>query len=380
MSGERKTLVVFGAGKLGGAAVDVLATRYPQHKYVIVSRSSERAALRINLTRYICSQWGAYPDLQSDATDLLHPEMTAELLDRHRPDVVFNATTPFPWWLIDALPASMKALTYSAGLGMWCALDCVLPMMLSEALAKARVTATYVNGCYPDMVNSFLGGSAAAPMVGIGNMSNLVPGLTLAFAAALRVHPRDITIQLICHHFTSLNAPTVGGSGGAPYHLTVTHPEGRMSYTGTDDTPFAMLKSNYSRVRGLEGQGVTVGSATTVLASMLNNDRRRHHVPGPLGLVGGYPVVISPDKGIELDLPEGLTQSAAVQINTAAQQFDGLGQVLPGSVKLTEEANSALRQITGMELPTITPVNVFSVAQEIVSSLNARYALELRLG
>src|ERR1017187_3561013 len=108
MPEERKTLMVFGVGKLGGAVIDVLAARYSRHKYIIISRSAERAELRLNLSRYTCSQWGAYPDLQWDTTDLLNSERTAELLDRHRPDVVFNATTPFPWWLLDALPDPLR--------------------------------------------------------------------------------------------------------------------------------------------------------------------------------------------------------------------------------------------------------------------------------
>ena len=101
---DSQTLMVFGIGELGGAVVDVLSANFPGHRYVFVSRSYERSALRANLTRYICSQWGQYPTVEHDATDLMDVDRTAALVARYKPDIVFNATTPFPWWAMDAFP------------------------------------------------------------------------------------------------------------------------------------------------------------------------------------------------------------------------------------------------------------------------------------
>lgn len=370
--------MIFGVGKLGGPVLDILACRYPHHRYVIVSRSVRRATLRANLTRYTCAQWDQYPDVVPEATELLDTARTAEVLERHAPDIVFNATTPFPWWFMDQLPPPMRALSYSCGLGMWCALDCALPMQLSVALSLSRIDGIHVNACYPDLVNGFLRDAPSAPTLGIGNISNLVPGLQLAFSSSLNLHPRLITIRLVCHHFTSLNAPTVGGSAGAPYHLSVTHPQGQLSFGGVDDTPFSNLKAIASRVRGQEGQGVTISSAATVLATLLAGRRRRHHVPGPQGLIGGYPITVSEDGSVALDLPSGMTRSTALSINEAAQQYDGLSFVQPGRVRLTQQASEGLREIVGIELEEATSEDAIPLAGEIVGRLNARYGWDFK--
>ena len=123
---------------------------------------------------------------------------------------------------------------------------------MAYALNQFSAQINYVNGSYPDMVNAFLWDSPAAPTVGIGNLSNLVPGLRLTYAAALNVAPGDIDIHLVCHHFTSLNAPTIGASGGAPYHLTVSYRGEILTFSNTDDSPFKLLKSTFARVRGLD--------------------------------------------------------------------------------------------------------------------------------
>lgn len=252
-------------------------------------------------------------------------------------------------------------------------------MKLGEALAMASSEATYVNGSYPDMVNPFLWGSPGAPSVGIGNISNLVPGLRLAYARFLDTSPNQIDIRLICHHFTSLNGPTIGGSGGAPYHLTVVGPENQLTFDSLEDSPFELVKSSFPRMRGLSGQGVTISSASTVLASLLNGHRRRHHAPGPQGLAGGYPILITEDGKIEVDLPEEVSLSDALAINASAQKFDGVGDVRPGRIVLTETATSTLNKIAGIDLPEVTFDNAVPLAREIADRLNSRYGFACRL-
>jgi hypothetical protein len=379
MPSRPKVIVVFGAGKLGGGVVDFLATRFPQHKYVLVGRSAERVERRVNLARYICSQWDAYPELSWEKADLIDVERTAEVIAQHKPDVVFNATTPFPWWLIDNMPEKISKLAHSAGPGIWCALDCVLPMKLSDALALAQVPAIYINGCYPDLVNAFLAGAVGAPALGIGNVGNIAPGVLLAYAKTLAQDPRLLEMHLICHHYISHNAYTIGGSGGAPYYLSIKHSGGREVFEGTNDAPFALLKSNFRRTSGVDGQSLAVSSSASVLSSFLNSHAGRHHAPGPKGLPGGYPIIIDEHGNVTVDVPEGLDLKAAAEINCIAQTFDGIESVSGGRIAITGRAQEAMHAISGMNLPVVTRENAVVLSREIVGRLNRRYGLELGL-
>lgn len=376
---ERRTLMVFGGGRLGGPVVDLLSAFYPNNRYIVVRRSTELAIRRINLTKYMCAQWGLYPDLDVVIADLTNIDQTASVIAKYNPDIVFNATTPFPWWKLNDLPNDLAALANKAGPGVWSALDCILPYRLTQALAVAGSTAIHVNGCYPDMVNAFLSGLSYSPVMGIGNLSNLIPGLILTYAQELNTCPTNIVIRLVCHHYTSLNGPTLGGSGGAPYHLAIDHPGGCLVFEEGNDTPFQRLKISFSRIRGIEGQGVTINSAATVLASLLKGEERRHHAPGPLGLPGGYPVVLSASGQPKIDLPEGLSLQEAITINSLAQRFDGIEHVTSGEVQSTVEARCAFQKILGIELPTITLANISTVSAEAISRLNIKYNLGLSL-
>lgn len=374
---QPKTLAVFGIGKLGGAVVDQLCLRHPGVRFVLVSRSRERSVKRANLSRYLAAQWRMFPDIAGEETDLLDVARTGELLARLKPDVVFNATTPFPWWKLDQLPEREAKMAARAGSGMWCALDALLPLRLTEALDRSGIRAVHVNGCYPDMTNAFLAGMRCAPGLGIGNISNLVPGLVLGWAAELGVEPRDVEVRIVGHHSVSLFAPSVG-CPETPYELEIRSPVGCLRFTGPDDRPFAVLRRHASRVRGLDGLGVTIGSAVTMLDELLGGAPMLHHSPGALGLPGGYPVRLQPDGQPRLDLPSGVSPDSAAAINTAAQRFDGVQHVQGGSVSATPPAREAYREIVGTDLPeSVKPGDVEALSRDAVARLNDRFHLGL---
>ena len=133
-----KTMLIFGIGKLGGATADILACRHPGVRYVLVSRCKKRSTIRANLARYLAAQWGKFPTVIGEAADLFDQGQTAELLDRYKPDLVFNATTPFPWWKLDHFPSREKALAHEAGPGTWCALDCLCLLYTSPSPRDQR--------------------------------------------------------------------------------------------------------------------------------------------------------------------------------------------------------------------------------------------------
>src|SRR4051794_23158972 len=115
-----KTVMIIGLGKLGGPVLDMLSTRYPRHRFVCVARDERALGLRANLSRYLAAQWGSYPQVHTASCDVLDVEAMVACLSAHAPDVVFNATTSFPWWRIAELPNDAAALAENAGPGMWC--------------------------------------------------------------------------------------------------------------------------------------------------------------------------------------------------------------------------------------------------------------------
>jgi hypothetical protein len=130
----------------------------------------------------------------------------------------------------------------------------------------------------------------------------------------------------------------------------------------------------------LEGLGVTIGSAATLLSELLGGVRRRHHSPGAKGLPGGYPIRLSLFGDVSLDLPSNIDEQQAVEINKLAQTLDGIFHVEPGRVIATQVAQDAYKEIVGGNLPeAVTPSIVIDLAQDAIERLNQRFNLGLKI-
>jgi len=372
-----KTLLTFGSGRLGAAVVDQLAIRFPDWRFVVVSRDATKGAERINLSKYVLAQWGLYPRLEHRSADVMDVDACAELIADVDPEIIFNATTPFPWWKIASLPDNLGDVADRAGPGMWAALDCVLPLKICKAIEAAERSPIFVNGCYPDLTNTFLSGMPHGPQLGIGNISNLIPGLQLAYATNWGVEPLTVKVRVIGHHFTSLNGPSTDDVTPAPYILEVVGEDSRVLIEGPSAEPFQLLRRFAKRTRGVEGQGVTVGSASTLLAHLMSGEGGQAHSPGALGLPGGYPVTIGATGGVALNLPVGISPEMAQAINERAQYFDGTQSVVAGRAIASETALAAQRQILGTMFAEVNISNCEDIARESVRTLNERWKLGL---
>lgn len=86
-----------------------------------------------------------------------------------------------------------------------------------------------------------------------------------------------------------------------------------------------------------------------MLRALANGSDQVVHAPGPLGLVGGYPVRFGND-GIAVDLPTGLSLEAAIEINRRCQTYDGIADIdASGTVHFMAEAVDVLRDELGYD-------------------------------
>ena len=100
-------------------------------------------------------------------------------------------------------------------------------------------------------------------------------------------------------------------------------------------------------------------------------------VPNTNGLPGGYPVHIDFNGGVNLNLPNELSEQQAIAINEQAQVFDGIAHVAPGKVIATSKAQEAYSEILGTDLPQVISSNVVELAEDTLARLDKRFDLNL---
>lgn len=364
----RTKIMILGQGVLGGDVLDFLLQSGANIEIAVGARTPDKALHRVNLARYTAMNLGFSPAVDIHPIDLMDIEATAERLSQIKPDIIFNATTLHSWWVITKLPPeAFRRLDEGRG-GIWTPMHQVLIRRLMKAVRLADLKAVVVNASYPDVVNASLAAEGLAPAVGIGNIANAVPGIRFAAAHMLAVPPASIEIRFFAHHYLSYRMPSTGGTDGAPYHLSIYANGLEVPREDIDHAElFSLVAGRFRRVKGLAGQSVTASSATAMLLALARRKGEVVHAPGPLGLVGGYPIRVSAD-GLLVDLPAKLTLDDAIAVNRECQRYDGIESVDDdGTVRFTDAAADVLSQVLGLELRAYPPQDCEARAEELAA-------------
>ncbi|HEX5494305.1 MAG TPA: hypothetical protein VFX70_07020 [Mycobacteriales bacterium] len=362
-----RSLLLFGSGVLGGNVLDLLSWSGFSGEITVAGRNEATLRQRTNLTRIASYNQGRYPRLATRLVDLNDVDQTARVIADVRPDIILNTATVQTYWRISMLPEPTFRALAEAGLGAWLAMHLSPAHRLMTAVRRSGHTAVVVNAAYPDAVNPALHTRSLAPSIGVGNVMNAVPAIRASAALLLDAPVRELQIKLVAHHYVGNRLPAAGDTGGAPFHL-------RIYQNGSDVTEmvdvaemFRLLPTELVRTRGSAGMYVTASSVVAVIDALLSPTPVALHAPGPAGLVGGYPVLVS-SNGISLDLPETCSPETAIAVNEGGQVFDGIDRISDsGRVTLTPKAVEIMKRTLGHDCPEFNVDECHGVAAELRS-------------
>lgn len=366
---QRRTILVFGAGVIGGQTADLLARMDDRYRVVLVARDLEQVCRRANLAITVALNLGFAPIVEARDTDVYDVERTADMVTEIDPDLIINATSVQTFWRISLLPRPLFEMLDRARIGPW------LPNHLATALAVMRAArlsgarAPVVNASFPDAVNPALATIGLAPLVGAGNIANLVPTLRRAAGASLGIAPSGFSLWMIAHHYACNSISSHGHPGGAPTALRI-----RLNDSGAEvglDSAvlFEAVNGPFRRVRGIDGQIVAASATAAMADAVLADTVRAMHAPGVAGLPGGYPVRVG-NGAVALDLPEGMSQEEAVAINRAGQRLEGIDAIeADGTIRFAAEQMEFLNATFGYHCSQMKVED----AQYWADELQARY-------
>jgi hypothetical protein len=333
------TILLIGVGDLTVRLAHILAAAPTEFSLVVASRSIERATRYANLVKLAAFNFGHRRKVDPLALNLQNIDATAHELAKIKPDLIFMGASIQAARTIMDLPLDMFRELDEAQLGPWLPMHVTLNYELMRAVRAGGITSTVVNGAYPDAVGPVLAAVGLAPDIGIGNVGNIVPGITHAAARSIDSDPCDLTVRLVAHHYFSHHVHRFGEADRIPHHLEVIGTGGPAHVT--PDALYPMLADIFRRQGGKDGQQLTATSASRVVLGLLGDGMQQAHAPGPGGLPGGYPVLLGGRK-IALDLPVGMDVEEAVAINRRCQTFDGIEDILPDATVVFSEPQMAV--------------------------------------
>lgn len=377
VSGDRQCILVLGAGVIGGNVTDLLLRMQDRFRVVLAARNGERLKERANLSMTVAINLGFDPQLETRTIDVTDLDHTAALIANVAPDLIVNATSLQTFWEISLLPKETYRALSKANIGPWLPNHLATTKAVMRAVRASGTTAPVVNASFPDGVNPALATIGLEPLVGGGNVANLIPTLERSCAETLEV-PRDkLALRFAAHHVACNSISSTGSPGGAPYALSVLVDGEEVSDKIDHEALFASVVGKFRRVRGVTGQIVASSGVAAVAAGLLDDGgMRRIHVPGPHGLAGGYPARVG-DGRVEIDCTGGFDQTTAVDVNETGAVVEGIEEIRPdGTIVFAEPEMKVMEDAFGYFCRQMHIDDVDQVAAELQSRYR-KFASEL---
>jgi hypothetical protein len=325
-AGKRFDVLIAGAGFFARAICMALATSVePLLRVAVVARDSIHGKELCFLAASTARAAGSCTSFEPIQVEFESDRSLENVMAWCRPKLVVSCVSHHSPWEAQQQPSAWTELIKTASFGVTLPLQWPFVARIARALIRGAPDALFINGCFPDAVNVALRAAGLPIFCGLGNISTLAAALH----CALELGSED-RLQLLAHH----------------RHLS----------SGLDRADEMLVWSRGIRVKSSAGllrrvraiprkeMCVIAGAAAArLLRVMLDGGEFRTHVPGPLGLPGGYPVSIRA-RDVALDLPASLSTAQAVAWNERAAQQDGALVSSRGDVSFSDTAAEALEE------------------------------------
>jgi hypothetical protein len=366
-----RTIMVIGLGGLGSVTLELLAREPSIERIVATARDPARGRAACNTATLGAMAQGCRPVIEFEPLDVRDVPTVARVVERIRPDIIFTSVTLQSWWRPYRLPAARREPLLRAGFGVWLPVHLALTIDLMRALRGTGWRGHVLTAPFPDVVNPVLARIELAPTCGVGNLDEIVPKVRLLAAHRLGCDPDAVAVQLVAHHALWREAlgharrrdGDAGGRALPPFHVRVEH-------AGTDVTEAVrareLLLEPFPVPAGPATHFLTAGSTVRLGRALLLEEETHLHVPGPGGLPGGYPVIVS-RAGVRVAPVPGLTRDEAIAINEQSHRFDGVERIEPdGTVVFVDESADILAETLGYDCRRLPVADVPDRAEELL--------------
>jgi len=315
-------ILVSGSGGFAARiAFDIAATAEEPVEVVIAGRNRERLNWLRTAANARAALFGKKARFTTHAVDLLAPNASDEMLAATGPRIVVQAASIQTSQVIAQTGNAWTQLVAEGGLSATAVFQALLSSRVAAAITRAGKPVTLINCGFPDVVNGMIRAMGHDVACGMGNVAIL----SNVFAGSAAT-PVGAEVKVLAHY-----------QNLAAWRRRPEDRGGRAPRAWLDGTEVADVYARFADIQLTPEPVIEISGASGVpmMLAMAAGRSWTGHVPGPNGLPGGYPVRLTTDGVLELDLPAGLTQDEAVAWNASFEAQNGLVVSADGRIEFT---------------------------------------------
>lgn len=335
----RHKILIVGAGDAGRRIAEILLQRERVRELTLMDLPGGVSE------KYAAKLAGCFPiSINFAGISALDRKALESLLRRVQPDVIVQTGSLRSPWAIIGVDHPIAHALEEAGMAVQFAYQFPILHTLMQAVHEVNCKAPVANISFPDLAHHILDLNGIAPAAGLGNISNIQMLTRTNLWRKLKSESSGRVSEL----------PKIRALGGHSQAYEVMHGERPddpdlepLIYLGAEGRPANEIAYIGPRIEATVSSNLSVACAAipTIEALLPNAAPLDISMPGPLGLIGGYPVRIQ-NQSISLDLPSCITIDEAEAYNRRILRRDGVDRVDDGGViHYTDEAKQALAAI-----------------------------------
>ncbi len=347
-------ITFFGTGEFAARALfDLAASATRPLTVQVVGRNAPRLAWLRTAANARAVLFGRPLRVVTEVCSDFDEASVTRVLAASRPRVVFQAASLQTASVIRATDNAWSQLVQQGGLSATAPFQAVLSLRIARVVQQVLPGTSFLNACFPDVANPLLAAAGAQVLCGVGNIGIL----SNAFAGSKNV--TEGGRLRVLSHYQQLGV----------WRKLPAEREGPTPRVWLDGQEIADVFAAFTDVTLSPQVAFDISGATGVplMIALALGQAWRGHVPGPLGLPGGYPVQIDAQGRISLDLPAGISADDAARWNNAFEERSGLTVSADGQARY----HGRLRELIEAHDPQLAQgfhcANVENVAQRLAA-------------
>ena len=322
-------ILILGTGPFAQRiACDLAAMASQPTRIAVAGRNTFRLAWILTAARARAQMFARPVAMETHWIDLRESGRVAEVLASLRPAVLVQAASLQPASVISGTGNAWTRLVAEGGLSATAVFQAILTSRVASTLAQVSPHSRLINCCFPDVANSIVTAMGLPMDCGLGNIAILAH----AFAGVLEDDPKP-TLQMLCHY-----------QNIAPWRAAPTLRSGPSARVWLDGVEVADVYARFAAVQLTPEPVIDISAASgvTLMLALAHGRDWWGHVPGPMGLPGGYAITLKGGR-LDLDLPEDIDRETAIAWNARFEADNGLVVGPGGRARYTGRLYDALK-------------------------------------
>ena len=285
-------VMIIGLGSVGTYLLDYLySSGDPSLEIVAVGRNAEKMESDVNIVRIASMIRGQNRTKVTidGSCDLERVETVAACISKHQPDIIVNSSR-----VRSGLKYGSISWHAFRAYGIWTPLAVKYTKTIMDAAELADSQAIVINTSYSDAVIPWLKGAGHRyPDFGSGNLNHLIPRIQFAIGDILGVaDPWNLDVTLATGHFHDVVISKEGHAEGVDQLLNIQYQGKPLEFDQAEVLRRCKIPMPVDAKRNMMNASSNYQIISGLLRAVRSRERTKLHIPGALGELGGYPVIV----------------------------------------------------------------------------------------